>query len=459
MPSPQVIRTLDDIPVKECFICLDEEAQDINPSVRRANNENWVHPCQCRLLAHQKCLLAIIALARRRGSAPKCPHCNYTYKFKYNLPLLIPTFLFRSGEIVVTTAGSIFFGVTLLSLGTLTVGVIHASLTAYGTYAARAIFGDELFDLLLTDDPSNWSTMSFLLLPMVPLRLMTRSLSGVSGLFFLWPDMPSLAVRERFIADSSKIDRVVPSFTQKVRHFSFPKIGIVIMLTSMVYDRLLRKVTHWLLDIRLDDAGAAQRPPQTARPWLPRLTRLGLAILGRDGPIVDNEPAGNRNPEQAPQVALPAGQEEEHRLDVIEAATRVRDLSMLSGLLVPFIAKGIGHLLYLTSVHIRPLRRLLGIRPTQFLLDAPAPSIPKLVPDLVGSINNVWYWRWFTEQAVDNMDRVWIRNTIGLGIFVVGRDCLHLFHLWLAKRELAGRHLKNRDFAGIDPAQLDLRPR
>ncbi|KAG7099081.1 hypothetical protein E1B28_000956 [Marasmius oreades] len=359
----------------------------------------------------------------------------------------------------VTTAGTMFFGVTVLSLGTLAIGVVHASLTVYGAYAARAICGDELFDLLLSDDPSNWPTMSFLLLPMIPLRLMTKSLSGLSAIFFLWPDVPPLAVRERFITDSSQIDRMVPSFTQKARHLSFPKIGLVILVASMAYDQLLRKLTHWLLDIHPDSAAVVQRPPRPVRPWSRGLRRVRLAILGRDGPIIDDGPVDGPNPLQAPQEAPPIGQEEEHRLDILEGATRVRDGSMLSGLLVPFIAKGIGHLLYLASVHVRPLRRILGIRPTPFLLDSPPPSIPKLVPDLIGSIHNVWYWRWFTDQATANMDHVWIRNTIGLGIFIVGRDCLHLFHLWLAKRELANRHLKNRDFAGIDPAQLDLRPR
>jgi hypothetical protein len=36
------------------------------------------------------------------------------------------------------------------------------------------------------------------------------------------------------------------------------------------------------------------------------------------------------------------------------------------------------------------------------------------------------------------------------------KDGLKLFHLWLAKRELEERHIKNKSFAGIDVTELDL---
>lgn len=67
------------------------------------------------------------------------------------------------------------------------------------------------------------------------------------------------------------------------------------------------------------------------------------------------------------------------------------------------------------------------------------------------------------------------RNSIGLGLFVVvchtvqvgdskftndmtlqAKDCLHLLHLWLTKRELESRRVKNRSFEGVDIRELDL---
>ena len=38
------------------------------------------------------------------------------------------------------------------------------------------------------------------------------------------------------------------------------------------------------------------------------------------------------------------------------------------------------------------------------------------------------------------------------------KDCVQLLHLWLAKRELESRRVKDRDFTGVDIRELDLLP-
>lgn len=66
------------------------------------------------------------------------------------------------------------------------------------------------------------------------------------------------------------------------------------------------------------------------------------------------------------------------------------------------------------------------------------------------------------------------RNSVGLGIFVVVRiirfgkslsvvdtvsqvkDCVSLLHLYLTKREIQTRRVKNKSFNGIDIRELDL---
>ena len=67
------------------------------------------------------------------------------------------------------------------------------------------------------------------------------------------------------------------------------------------------------------------------------------------------------------------------------------------------------------------------------------------------------------------------RNGVGFALFVVvsphlhitskfsrlmhplqAKDCIQLLHLWLAKRELETRRVKDRDFAGVDVRELDL---
>lgn len=68
------------------------------------------------------------------------------------------------------------------------------------------------------------------------------------------------------------------------------------------------------------------------------------------------------------------------------------------------------------------------------------------------------------------------RNSVGLGIFIVVRtiylgklhsivdtmiqvkDCFSLLHLYLTKREIQTRRVKNKSFNGIDIRELDLIP-
>jgi len=56
---------------------------------------------------------------------------------------MLSTLVFRSGEVLIQFASTVFFGASVLSLVSLVGGVLHASLTIYGAYAARSLFGDE----------------------------------------------------------------------------------------------------------------------------------------------------------------------------------------------------------------------------------------------------------------------------------------------------------------------------
>jgi hypothetical protein len=47
-------------------------------------------------------------------------------------------------------------------------------------------------------------------------------------------------------------------------------------------------------------------------------------------------------------------------------------------------------------------------------------------------------------------------TSIAYSPFLQAKDSIHLFHLYLTKRELASRKLRNRDFAGVDLKELDL---
>ena len=56
--EPTSAPTIDDLRVRLCYICRDEEAHG-DPAPRR-----WVHPCSCTLIAHESCLLHWIRTAQ-----------------------------------------------------------------------------------------------------------------------------------------------------------------------------------------------------------------------------------------------------------------------------------------------------------------------------------------------------------------------------------------------------------
>lgn len=62
-----------------------------------------------------------------------------------------------------------------------------------------------------------------------------------------------------------------------------------------------------------------------------------------------------------------------------------------------------------------------------------------------------------SRMWVEN-DPVWWRNCVGFAFIVAIKDAIHLLHLWLKKRELESRRVRDRDFSGVDIRELDLLP-
>ncbi|KAK7473279.1 hypothetical protein VKT23_001376 [Stygiomarasmius scandens] len=447
--------TVDDLRVRTCYICLEEENFD-DPGEK---SEEWVHPCKCTLVAHQSCLMKVIFRKKlRRRSRIKCPQCQFPYAIERNQKLVFTCLLFEIGDKLVGLAGTAVFiagaaGIAFMALsGALTAG------SAYGSWAVQQYFGDELFDLLLTKDSSNWPARYFILFPALSIRTMSRSMTGFGSftpMFFWWPSMPPAAVRQHLMSESNLIRNVTvaSSSTSSLSRSTWPpslsRFGWIVLASNMIYSRVFSRFSHWVLGTKPD-------PPPRRRRGLINLLTFGL--FGRREE--ERNPAGEGQVQAQGQAQEePNPGEGDVNFNLLEALTKVGEFSVLLGLAKPAIAKGMGHLLFLASTRSRILRDLLGIRHTssiQTLMSMNVPS-PRLVPTLLDpEMDNTWYWRYFTEQAIDNIDPVWIRNSIGLGIFVVIKDLLHLFHLWVTKRELASRKLKSRPFDDVDPAQLDL---
>jgi len=381
-------------------------------------------------------------ISSRPTRRPQCPQCGYEYQTKRNFPLLASSLLFQIGDTLFQAMGMSFVATSAVGLGAFGVMSVVAVGTGYGAIAVREYFGSPLFDLLLTDSPTNWSIGHHFFLFLTPLRLVSPlvNIGAFTPFFFLWPSLPPHSARTQLVAESQRIDADFPSLPITPKSSWPPSMrtfGCIMLGSSILYNRLFPPFAEWVLGMKrprprgfLQGISFRREVRRQERPdGVQEFEQEAIIQVGQeDNPEESDTPYGN-----------------------LDGVTQYPNISLMIGLLKPFVASGMGHLLYLGAQHSRVLRLVLGIRHP---IDTPILySSPRFVPDLE---DNVWYWRYFTETTVQQMDPVWIRNSVGLGIFIVVKDCVHLFHIWLTRRELASRRLKNRDFSGVDPKELDL---
>ncbi|KAI6115000.1 hypothetical protein EV401DRAFT_1978059, partial [Pisolithus croceorrhizus] len=401
------VPTIDDLRVKLCYICREEERYDAPENPPRA----WTHPCRCTLIAHESCLLQWIQSSQQNRSralnALKCPQCGSPYDLESNNPIILR--LLDAGNKGLSAVGKIVtvasFTVVVVSIGT----GIYILCTAYGAYALREFLGPEMFDILLSDDPARWPWHSFINLPLIPLSLIMSRLPR-----------------------KSPITPLVPTIRE-------------------AYKRILGSLTRWLLNSNTPHGQEMQRICQMGNRNLHGLP------AGQPGPDANN--GNDENP--------PVGDA------VVAAENTIRvsgtSLGRLIGgaLIIPRISSFMGSLLLRLSKHSEILRKVLAVRPPLRPGVVP-PAIPRTLFNgktwsemgLLKRIGYVGYlgltvaWRGTMTWA--ECDPVWWRNSLGLGLFVMAKDCVHLLHLWLTKRELESRRVKNRSFDDVDIRELDL---
>ncbi|KAF8828531.1 hypothetical protein HHX47_DHR3000069 [Lentinula edodes] len=119
----------------------------------------------------------------------------------------IPKF---SGSRIVSfqATGMSFLATLAVGLATFTTVSDFTVGTGYGAIAVREYFGPGLFDLLLTDEPTNWRAGHYIFLFLTPLRLVYpfMNLGTFTPFFFLWPTIPPYSVREQLAAESRRLD-------------------------------------------------------------------------------------------------------------------------------------------------------------------------------------------------------------------------------------------------------------
>ncbi|KIJ64263.1 hypothetical protein HYDPIDRAFT_28699 [Hydnomerulius pinastri MD-312] len=529
------VPTINDLRVKLCYICREEERYDApplrpphtsrTPPAPESPPRTWTHPCTCTLIAHESCLLRWIASSQStRSRAPhalKCPQCGVGYELTSWKPWALR----------VLDAGNWGAGVLgrCVGVGSLTVLVVgfgtgmYILSTAYGAYALREFLGNEMFDLLLTDDPTNWPWHSFINLPLIPLALIVSRLPLKSPMaplvpvLLAWPtSAPVRAPGEPYAIDTVGGGRkdVFPLLPQ----WPPPPLVLGLFVFPMVretYKRVFSQFSRWVLD---SGHGGAAGEGQGGRGEREReeMHRALMGALNDDEPFLrirvnanidedDDDPPpapvprpNPANPNPNPNPANAANAQGEDGPDAAAAAAAAENTIRVSGtsigrliggaLIIPRISSFMGNLLLRLSKHSVVLRKLLAVRPPLRARGVPASLFASgarvggvggvggaaalmLPPALFGGkswaemgalrrmgvvgvmgLSAVWRGSYMWAEC----DPVWWRNSLGLGLFSVAKDCLHLLHLYLTKRELESRRVKNRSFEGVDVRELDL---
>jgi len=236
---------------------------------------------------------------------------------------------------------------------------------------------------------------------------------------------------------------------------------LVFPVTRALYRRMFSRFSHWVLGTR----------PTAAQPIRRVVVALneGAPFNIRIGANVDPE-RQQGGPAQAPEQGIvPAG---DAAAAAAQQTIRVSGASLgrlIGGaLMIPVVSSWMGSILLRLSKRSLLLRRILAVRPP---LSTMTPLPPFLrytlgynidphetngMRQIASAIRLAIGAIWGGNRIWAECDPVWWRNTIGLGLFVVAKDCVQLLHLWLAKRELQSRRIKSRSFEGVDISELDL---
>ncbi|KAA1474173.1 hypothetical protein DENSPDRAFT_823929 [Dentipellis sp. KUC8613] len=481
MANPNWVPTVNDLRVKLCYICREEEPFDKPDDPPRP----WTHPCSCTLVAHESCLLQWIIAAQqnpdRAANALKCPQCGAKYELESKNPLTLRLMnvwnrsLARVGKIITVSIA----GIVVMSFG----AGMYALCTSYGAFAMQEFIGKDLYDQILTDDPAKWPWYAFLNLPLIPLSLIGArtpfivSISPLVPLLSGWPFAGPVSGGSQTQSLFTRLTGGAAGSSQWASKVAWwpPSPGLVCALFPFVrtlYQVGRRRVTRWVMNTNKD--------MPTPRLWTVNedgegflRIRMGDNADARQGQgaeraqgagdAQEGDAQGQGRREQPPAVDLLNDPNEDAGI-AAERTIRLSGGSMgriIGGaLILPTVSRLMGSLLLRLSAHSSILARILAVRKEKA-------SVPLWSGRLVDAaewdrkssferLSLILQRSWMGSRLWLESDPIWWRNALGLGLFIVTKDCLRLLHLWLAKQELESRHVKSRSFSGIDPRELDL---
>ncbi|KAF8192722.1 hypothetical protein K438DRAFT_1829535 [Mycena galopus ATCC 62051] len=468
--------TLADLRVKLCYICRDEERDVTTPP--RA----WVHPCNCTLVAHESCLLEWIKSSEgtgRESSARQCPQCKTHYEVESNNPAVLKFLRAIDKTVARADIGFYLAGIYFV------VRAVYRAHINYGAWALRKYVGDEMFELLLGDDRSQWPLIAKLNVVLIPAGLILSRLGlnyTISALLATWPTFAFLPSANWDDAEPMPaLLNLTPGAGAAPRALPWPPspliFGFVLLpITRRLYNHYFTRFSRWVLDL-----GPAPPRPRN-NPGIRGFLQRFLDDMERAADVRAEAANGNGNGNGGGDGNNNNNNENANRGGGLNPDERVVALDMRragsiigGALLVPLISNIMGSLLYrlAKSKNFALLKRFLAVRPkwTGFLSPPPlrrytahdiwrraSRSVLEDGADAGKTFKFVLRAVWGDIRRLDECDPVWWRNSLGLGIFVVAKDFLQLLHLWLSQRELATRRVKSRDFSGVDPRELDLLP-
>ncbi|KAH8822698.1 hypothetical protein DL96DRAFT_1618805, partial [Flagelloscypha sp. PMI_526] len=474
MTSPRVSApTIDDLRVKTCYVCQEEEHWN---SATPSSPQPWVHPCQCTLVAHEKCLLQWIRAAQKnKPSEPvKCPQCGFIYEWESDRPLIFR--VLQVGNRVLEAGGTLIVaGLVGGVLGGTVAGTVIA-MTAYGAHAIYRFFGSEMFSLVLSPDFRKWPLTVWLNLPTIPLMLLV-SRAGLNTprapletLLAFWPAIVPISLANKKVVFGSD-----PWESGLNRPLWPPPISIyglfLVPAVKRMYSDIRSRATEWVMGpSRRNERSRGGRGDDREFVLQIGAMPMFLRLQEREAPRAPVEQQeGVELAEPEPNAPVIENAPEAFQEEPEDGVDNQRNISLATvgrwlggALLAPTVSSMMGSLLLRLSRHSSLLHRILGVRPplTSYerqlvsFLDIPdSASMPTVI---VRSIRYSVGLMIFGYEPWSRADPVWLRNSIGLGLFVFLRDTVMLANLYLAKRELMTRRVRSRDFRGIDVTTLEL---
>lgn len=241
-----------------------------------------------------------------------------------------------------------------------------------------------MFDLLLTDDPANWSWTAFLNLPSLTLSLILSRYQSIQQIptlipiLLVWPPSTPVAARSRLLDEYW----TRPSDARALALNSIPSLKgwppspivfglFVVPIVRALYGRCLAKLQRWVL-------GSI---PVSSR----RLGGLNFRI-GEVGPFFVRIRVQDAQRAAEPPAAAAGGNDAANAapedLDAVAAAEQMIEIDSSAlgrrvggALLIPAISSMMGSLLFRLSKRSQILRNFLGVRPPLSGLLPPAYGI------------------------------------------------------------------------------------